>query len=102
MVVDRRLWSLLLVLVATAHCGEDDDWKDTNKPATFMDDCSLADATCRAPFECLETTSRTSPVCTFECQGDSQCPSWKATGHCPGFRQASCVDGACVYESYCR
>jgi hypothetical protein len=102
MAVGKRAWALLFLLVATPHCGEEDDWKDTNKPATFMNSCSLGDGTCAAPFDCLQTTSRSSPFCTLECQSDSECPSWNATGHCPGFRQSGCVDGACVYESNCR
>ena len=88
-------WGLWVIIAAGIQACGGDDFRDKNRPDTFADSCEIGDDTCAAPFECLENPDRTGPTCTLSCTSDNDCPSWKATGHCPGFTQSTCSSGVC-------
>jgi hypothetical protein len=92
-----RLLHAYSAMALLASCSAEDDWKDTNKPATFFYGCAPGDEVCRAPFVCLSNPELTGAVCTSACEVDEQCPAWQATGHCAGFYQSACRSGVCQY-----
>jgi len=86
----------LFSFVAAAWGCSSDDLIDTNRPASFYDNCTASSATCKGPFMCLPNPALGgNSFCTSPCTTDSDCPKWTATGHCPGPVQSACDGGVC-------
>lgn len=84
------------VLLLSA-CGDGEDWRDKNKPATFFHECT-DESDCAASFQCLTHPALARDLCTAECDTDADCPRWRATGQCAGNYQSPCRAGICDYQ----
>jgi hypothetical protein len=87
------------VLALVGCSSEQDDPLDHNRPATYGLQCASA-SDCASPFECLGIPDGGAylPICTIRCGSVSDCPTWSATGHCPGPITPLCVNGLCDYS----
>ena len=90
--------AVLAIFGATCACSSQDDWRDHNRPATYGAQCATS-ADCSQPFSCLGPPDAGPywPICTVVCDLASDCPTWSATGHCPGPITPVCNGGFCDY-----
>jgi hypothetical protein len=87
--------------------GCDCNYVDPNQPLGFGTNCEQEGSVCPDALSCLtlEVVPTGGPpyqpmVCTLPCTSNDDCPSWEATGFCPGPVTLRCgTSGACQPRS---
>lgn len=94
----REVFLTFVGFIAIVCCSEHEDFKDHNRPPTYGSQCE-ATSECAKPFSCLGPADAGAywPICTVPCDSVSDCPTWNATGHCPGPITPICELGICDY-----
>jgi hypothetical protein len=99
MLTTRSFLVLVTLLTVLACSNGTDDFVDHNRPDTYGAQCQSNDE-CASPFGCLGPSDAGPywPICTVTCTTAENCPSWSATGHCPGPITPVCDQGFCDYQ----